>query len=88
MPYSTQGHSKILTLLSNIATKSIVLSQLSNSSLVSLGQLCDDYCSTTLNKKHLNAYKNIKLIMKGLRKNKDGLWDTPVQKKLCVITTT
>ena len=46
---------------------------------MSLGQLCDDNCTITLDKKQLKVFKQDQLIMQGQRSTSgDGLWDIPV----------
>ena len=66
--------------LSSTARTAMVLSNLKSSNLISLGQLCDDGCSIILNKHIMQAYKNNKVVMKGIRNKTDGLWDIPIQK--------
>ena len=55
--------------------------QLKSSSLLSLGQLCDDGCDVILNKGKLYAVKNKEVILQGFRNTTDSLWDIPVAKK-------
>ena len=52
-----------------------------NSSLLSIGQLCDDGCSAIFTKEKLQVIKNNKIIMTGKRNAEDGLWDVPVKKQ-------
>ena len=61
-----------------------ILPKLHSASLIFLGQLCDDNCNITLDKKYLKVYKNDTQIIKGYRNIHDGLWDIhiPVQPKL------
>ena len=59
-----------------------ILPGLSNASLISLGQLCDDDCKLFLYKKTLIAVKDDEIIFEGKRNAKDGLWDIPVYKKI------
>ena len=47
---SKQGILPLSSLLSTQAKKALVLPQLQSSSLISLGQLCDDDCTVQLNK--------------------------------------
>ena len=75
-----QGNLHIHNTLSTSATKATVLPRLKNSSLISLGQLCDDNCPIVLDKQKLYALKNKTVIMEGIRNQEDGLWDIPIQK--------
>ena len=61
--------------LTNTATQASVLPKLRSSSLVAIGQLCDDNCVAVFDKKSLSVYKNNKIILKGTRNHFDGLWD-------------
>ena len=65
--------------LSSKAKSATVLPQLERSNIISLGQLCDD-CNITLNKKQMITLKNNKVILRGIRNPKDGLWDIPIKK--------
>ena len=49
------------------ATKVSILPQLKSTSLLSLGQLCDDDCDIILQKKYLHVSKNNKRILHGSR---------------------
>jgi hypothetical protein len=51
---------------------------MTNSSLISLGQLCDDDCIAVLDKRRLQVYKNNECVLKGNRNPTDGLWDIPI----------
>ena len=64
--------------LSSASTKTHILPDLQNSSLLSLGQLCDDNCIIHLTKQHLHVFKNNELILTGFRNKNDGLWDVPL----------
>ena len=64
--------------LSNSSKVAHVLPELSNSSLLSLGQLCDDGCIVHLTKSTLHVFKNEELILTGYRNITDGLWDVPL----------
>ena len=66
--------------LSEAARNTMILPKLTSASLISLGQLCDDNCDIILNKNEMCAYKNNKIILKGYRNHKDGLWDIPIKK--------
>ena len=52
-----------------------VLSGLTNSSLLSIGQLCDDDCLAVFSKYKLRIYKQGRLILTGTCNWTDGLWD-------------
>ena len=58
----------------------MVLSGLQSSSLVSLGQLCDDSCVIGLDSQRLVAIKNKKVVLVGKRNLRDGFWDIPTYK--------
>ena len=72
--------------LSIDAREANIIPKLSSSSLISLGQLCDDDCNIILHKKVLLAVKNDEIVLKGYRNYNDGLWDIPVAK--CTIAPT
>ena len=61
--------------LSQEATKTNILPRLHSASLVSLGQLCDDKCDITLNKREIKVFKNNLQLLTGPRNPFDGLWD-------------
>ena len=61
--------------LSKIATSGYIVPHLKNSSLLSIGKLCDDHCIAMFTKKNLFIFKNNNLILQGNRNNSDGLWD-------------
>ena len=61
--------------LSKSGSDATVVPRLTNSSLISLGQLCDDGCIVRLDKKHLLATKNKKYVLHGTRNPHDRLWD-------------
>ena len=61
-------------LLKTAQTASI-LPGLESSSLISLGQLCDDDCKVLLDKKSLFVIKKDELILRGYRNKEDLLWD-------------
>ena len=64
--------------LSATSTKAHILPGLKNSSLLSLGQLCDDGCIVHLTKSTIHVFKNSNLILTGYRNPTDGLWDVPL----------
>ena len=56
--------------------------KITNSSLISIGQICDDNCTAIFNKQDLKIYKDTdvhivsgKSIINGTRNDTDGLWD-------------
>ena len=64
--------------LSSTAKKTAIFDTL-QSSLISLGQLCDDGCTMVLTKKKLIAAKDKNIILQGHRSTSgDGLWDIPI----------
>ena len=66
--------------ISKTAAKTAVFKHL-QSSLVSLGQLCDDGCTVLLDKENLLALKNEEILLRGQRSTSgDGLWDIPITK--------
>ena len=56
-----------------------ILPKLTNTSLLSIGQLCDDNCIALFRKHDLHVFKNNRLVLKGLRNYLDGLWDVPLR---------
>ena len=64
--------------LSKEAKTAQILPRLASSSLISLGQLCDDDCVVLLNKKQLLAIKDKNIVLQGIRNPIDRLWDIPV----------
>ena len=66
------------TQLSDQATKTHIFDDLKSSSLISLGQLCDDGCNILPNNTHMNVFKNDKLVIQGHRNVTDGLLDIPL----------
>lgn len=67
-----------LKAISSSAKTAHVFKDLKTSSLISLGQLCDDDCSILLNKHSLHVFKNLQHILHGVRNQKDGLWDITI----------
>ena len=59
--------------LSNKAKRSLIVPQLSNESLISVGQLCDDDCIVKVDKNKVDIIKNNKLMYQGQRNKIDGL---------------
>ena len=77
-----RGQLPLSSLLSKEAKTAQILPQLASSSLISLGQLCDDNCVILLHKKVLLAIKNKEIVLKGIRNPIDRLWDIPVCKDI------
>ena len=79
---SNQGILPLSNKLSKQAKTPTTLPKLKSSSLISLGQLCDDDCVILLNKKKLYAIKEKVIVLEGNRNYIDGLWYIPIQKKI------
>lgn len=77
-----EGTIPLSSKLSSKARQATVLPHLQSSSLISLGQLCDDNCKVVLDKKQLNVYKDGQVVLTGYRNLKDGLWDIPIMKQM------
>ena len=78
---SHTGYLNLSPELSSTATKSLVYPAITNESLLSIGQLCDNDCIALFNKSSLHIFKDDKIIIKGTRNTKDGLWDVPFHTK-------
>ena len=66
--------------LSPAAIEAHVFNNLPSSSLISLGQLCDDNCTILLNKHMLQIFKNNNQILNLICNKTDGLWDIKLHK--------
>ena len=75
-----QGRLQLLSKLSKEGQRATALPKLKSSSLISLGQLCDDDCTVVLEKRKMLVVKNNDIILRGARNQQDGLWDIPIQK--------
>jgi hypothetical protein len=64
--------------LSDKAATAHVLDGITNSSLISLGQLCDDNCIAVFTKHNMHVYKDKLCVLTGTRNQRDGLWDIPL----------
>jgi hypothetical protein len=60
------------------ATTAHVLDGITNASLISIGQLCDDDCVAVLDKKAIKVFKNQQCVLQGHRNITDGLWDIAI----------
>ena len=60
------------------AQKAHIFPGIKRSSLISIGQLCDDGCTAVLNNKEIGIYKNNTIILRGKRNFTDGLWDITI----------
>ena len=58
----------------------MILPKLRSSSLISMGQLCDDGFEVVLTQNDLTVVKGNKIILRGKRNPTDGLWDIPIEK--------
>ena len=87
MQATKTGNLELSPLLSKKATAVHVFDGIQNSSLLSIGQLCDDDCVAVLKKKDINIYKDNKCIISGTRNYYDGLWDVEIPVKITPLTT-
>ena len=74
---STKSGNLTIAGLSSRATTAHVLPHLKSTSLLSMGQLCDDDYNVILNKEKMTVIKNNRVIMQGKRNKQDGLWEVP-----------
>ena len=81
IPVTHQGLLPLSNELSDAAKTVQILPKLTNCSLLSIGQLCDDNCWGLFNKKDLLIFKKKKLILRGKRNHNDGLWDVHMTSK-------
>ena len=65
--------------LTNDAKRAYILPNLAHTSLLSVGQLCDDNCWAIFHKTHMFIIKNNQIILQGNRNLLDGLWDVMLQ---------
>ena len=73
--HATKAGTLPITGVSTLAKKVHIIPKLSSSSLISMGQLCDDDCDVHLRKEDMDVKKDNKVIIRGLRNKFDGLWD-------------
>jgi hypothetical protein len=69
------------------AKTAYVLDGITNASLISIGQLCDNNCIAVLDKRQLKAFKNNECILKGAHNTTDGLWDISIPTPAPLSTT-
>ena len=62
---SHQGKLPLKFGLSDKAIKALIYPKITNESLLSIGQLCDDGCLAIFSKKHLHVFTDLELILKG-----------------------
>ena len=67
--------------LSTNAKNAHILPGLKSTSLLSLGQICDDNCQVHLTKHNITILKNNQKIIEGYRNITDGLWDIVIPTK-------
>ena len=72
---SKQGFLPLPNTISSKGSKTHVFKDITNASLISIGQLCDDGCQATFDKQKMSVSKNGEKIMSGIRNTSDGLWD-------------
>jgi hypothetical protein len=60
------------------AKKAHSLDGITNSSLISIGQLRDDDCVTILDNTKIEVFKNDTCVLSGKRNATDGIWDIPI----------
>ena len=70
-----EGTINIKNNLTPEASQVLVFPNLTNESLVSIGQLCDNGCIVLFTKKYAYICKEKKLVATGYRNPFDGLWD-------------
>ena len=65
-------------MLSKAARKARILKDLKSTNLISIGQLADNGCQTSINEHKLEIKKQGKIILTGRRNCSDGLYDIPI----------
>ena len=73
------GYLPLHKLLSTHAKKANILEGLSNALLLSIGQLCDNYCIDFFDKRAHQIFKKGILILRSRRNWIDGLWDVDIK---------
>lgn len=72
---TSKGQVPLHPSLSPAATQAHVFPGITNSSLISIGQLCDDNYVAVLDKQTIHIFKDKQVILTGSRNPLDGLWD-------------
>ena len=72
-------------MLSKAATKAHVFEGLTNASLISVRQLCNDNCTAIFNKHDVQIMKDGAIIIKGICNMVDQLWDIKLPMKPLVL---
>ena len=75
-----RGNIPFNKILTSEAMQAHVFKGLTNSSLISIGQLCDDGCVAVFDKKMLHVFKKGDVVLTGTRNSYDGLWDITITK--------
>ena len=75
---STHDATLPIPFLSKCAIQASIFPDLSSSSLLSIGQLCDDDCVAVFSKEKMQVLKNDNVVLEGHRNFNDGLWDVPL----------
>ena len=75
---SQAGYMKLHSALTTQAQDTHIFPGIKSSSLISIGQLCDDGCTAVFNNKEIGIYKNNTMILRGKRNLTDGLWDISI----------
>ena len=78
IPVTHEGLLPLSNKLSDAAKTVQILPKLTNCSLLSIGQLCDNKCWGLFNKKDLLLFKKKKLILRGKHNHNDELWDVAI----------
>ena len=76
------AHKGVLPLhdtFSDQAKEALVYPEITNESLLSIGQICNDNCLTLFSKKNIHIFKEDRLILTYIYSSSDGLWDIPFQ---------
>ena len=72
------GYLPNLKMLSKKAKKTRILKDLKSANLISLPQLADDGCVTSMDDVDLVVEKDNKIVLTGTRNPNDGLYDVPI----------